>query len=36
MENLQFKRTKYGRELLIDACDETELELVADIMTLNF
>ena len=36
MEKLQFERNKYGKELLIDACNEQELELVADIMVLNF
>lgn len=36
MEKLRFQRTKYGKELLIDACDESELELVADTMVLNF
>ncbi len=36
MEKLTFARTKYGKELLIDACDESELEIVADTMVLNF
>ena len=36
MEKLRFQRRKYGKELLIDACDESEMELVADIMVLNF
>ena len=36
MQNLTFQRTKYGKELLIDACNETELEIVADTMTVNF
>ncbi|MEQ8706748.1 MAG: AraC family transcriptional regulator [Phaeodactylibacter sp.] len=36
MEKLRFQRTKYGKELLIDACDESELELLADTMVPNF
>ena len=36
MEKLQFERTKYGKELLIDACNEAELEIVADTMVLSF
>lgn len=36
MEKLRFQRTKYGKELLIDACDESELELIADTMVTNF
>ncbi|MBK9459427.1 MAG: helix-turn-helix transcriptional regulator [Sphingobacteriales bacterium] len=36
MEKLQFERTKYGKELLIDACNESELVIVADTMVLNF
>ncbi|MEZ4984696.1 MAG: AraC family transcriptional regulator [Saprospiraceae bacterium] len=36
MEKLAFERNKYGKELLIDACNEQELELVADVMVLNF
>lgn len=36
MEKLQFERNKYGKELLMDACNEQELELVADTMVLNF
>lgn len=36
MEKLQFERKKYSKELLIDACNEQELELVADTMVLNF
>lgn len=36
MEKLHFERNKYGKELLIDACNESELDLVADIMVLNF
>ena len=36
MEKLQFERKKYGKELLMDACNEQELELVADTMVLNF
>lgn len=36
MEKLQFERTKYGKELLIDACNKSELVIVADTMVLNF
>ncbi len=36
MEKLKFSRTKYGKELLIDACNESELDIVADTMVLNF
>lgn len=36
MKRLQFERTKYGKELLIDACNESELEIVADTLVLNF
>ncbi|MBK8044499.1 MAG: hypothetical protein IPK21_18675 [Haliscomenobacter sp.] len=36
MEKLHFERNKYGKELLMDACNESELDLVADIMVLNF
>ena len=36
MEKLQFERTKYGKELLIDACNEVELGIVADTMVLSF
>lgn len=36
MEKLNFSRLKYGKELLIDACNEQELELVSDKMILNF
>lgn len=36
MEKLQFERTKYGKELLIDACNEVELDVVADTMVLSF
>ena len=36
MEKLHFERKKYGKELLIDACNESELDIVADIMVLNF
>ena len=36
MEKLKFSRTKYGKELLIDACNEYELDIVADTMVLNF
>ncbi len=36
MRKLVFKRNKYGKELLIDACDETELNIVADRMLLTF
>ena len=36
MQKLEFQRTKYGKELLIDACDETEMEIVADTLVMNF
>ena len=36
MEKLKFERTKYGKEFLIDACNESELDIVADTMVLNF
>lgn len=36
MEKLQFERTKYGKELLIDACNEVELDIVADTTVLSF
>ena len=36
MEKLKFSRTKYAKELLIDACNESELDIVADTMVLNF
>ena len=36
MENLQFNRRKYQKELLIDACNEQELDIVADTLVLNF
>ncbi len=36
MKKLHFERNKYGKELLMDACHESELDLVADIMVLNF
>lgn len=36
MQKLQFIRRKYGKELLIDACNETELDIVADTLVLNF
>ncbi|MDX1905483.1 MAG: helix-turn-helix domain-containing protein [Bacteroidia bacterium] len=36
MERLHFERTKYGKELLMDACNESELDIVADTMVLNF
>lgn len=36
MRTLNFERRKYGKELLIDACDETELEIVADTLVLSF
>lgn len=36
MEKLKFERRKYGKELLIDACDETELNINNETMTLSF
>ncbi len=36
MEKLHFERNKYGKELLMDACNEAELDIVAEIMVLNF
>ncbi len=36
MEKLKFIRRKYGKELLIDACDEDELELVSDTIVMSF
>lgn len=36
MEKLHFERNKYGKELLMDACNESEMDLVSDIMVLNF
>jgi AraC family transcriptional regulator, transcriptional activator of pobA len=36
LKKLKFERNKYGKELLMDACNEQELEIVADTMVLNF
>lgn len=36
MEKLKFERRKYGKELLIDACNEEELDIVADTLVPNF
>lgn len=36
MEKLKFERRKYGKELLIDACDETELNINNETMILSF
>lgn len=36
MENLIFDRRKYHQELLMDACDEQELEIVSNTLVLGF
>ncbi|GAB4403637.1 MAG: hypothetical protein OHK0039_03010 [Bacteroidia bacterium] len=36
MERLLFERRKYGQELLIDACNETELAIAADTLQTAF